>query len=252
MSIDWESKAANFARVERMLDAAEIQPGSLILLPEMFATGFSMNVSTTAEPADGPTRAFLVRLALRHQIYLVGGVTRPLAGGMGSNQLDVIAPDGSCICTYAKIHPFSFGEESKHFIGGDAVHRFQWHESTVSPFICYDLRFPEIFRQAALGGAEIFLLIANWPAARQPHWIALARARAIENQAFIACVNRIGADPQNQYAGGSMILSPHGDLLADAGDKEQLINAEIDLTDLRAYRKAFPVLKDAKASGGRP
>jgi predicted amidohydrolase len=113
-----------------------------------------------------------------------------------------------------------------------------------APFICYDLRFPEVFRAAARRGAEIFLVIANWPDRREQHWVTLLQARAIENLAYVVGVNRSGRDPEHVYPGRSMIIDPHGKILADAGGGEAVISAEIDPAEVRNWRRDFPALAD--------
>src|SRR5450432_2479191 len=245
--IIWEDKAANYRNVQRLLTSAKPQAAGLVLLPEMFATGLSMDVEKIAEDRDdGPTLHFLSQCAEDLQIYLMGGFVSRADDGKGFNELAVFSPDGKRLAAYTKIHPFSFGQESRHYSSGDRIERFDWADASVAPFICYDLRFPEIFRLAAGAGAEIFTVIANWPQARQEHWLTLLRARAIENQAYIAAVNRVGSDPKLNYAGHSQIIDPRGEILVDAGESETVISAEIDLAALKSYRKDFPALADMR------
>ena len=124
---------------------------------------------------------------------------------------------------------------------------FQAGEWTVSPFICYDLRFPEIFRTAAASHRpELYVVIANWPEKRILHWVRLLQARAIENQAYVVGVNRIGTDPYYHYPGRSLILDPHGEIVADAGADEGVLRACLDLASLRKYREGLPFLKDMR------
>jgi predicted amidohydrolase len=117
----------------------------------------------------------------------------------------------------------------------------------VAPFICYDLRFPEHFRTAARHGAQLITVIASWPIARIQHWVTLLQARAIENQAYVAGTNRCGTDPKFTYTGRSLIVSPKGEILADAGNAETVISADLSLDDLLAYRKDLPFLADMRA-----
>jgi predicted amidohydrolase len=114
----------------------------------------------------------------------------------------------------------------------------------VAPFVCYDLRFPEVFRSAVRKGAQVMAVIANWPAKRVEHWVTLLKARAIENQAYVIGVNRVGTDPKLTYPGRSLIVDPHGNVLADGGDKEAVIRAEIDAGVVDAWRRDFPALRD--------
>jgi len=117
----------------------------------------------------------------------------------------------------------------------------------VAPFVCYDLRFPEIFRHAVKKGVQVYTVIANWPEPREAHWLALLKARAIENQAFVLGVNRVGRDPKNAYSGRSQILDPRGSVLADAGNAEGVFGVELDPAALLDYRKAFPAIQDMKS-----
>jgi predicted amidohydrolase len=246
-NIVWEDKAANYAAVNKLLCSDKPQAGSLVLLPEMFATGFSMNVMGIAEDRiEGPTPRFLADCAQEFSVFMVGGFVSLGPDGKGRNELAVFAPNGSRICDYTKIHPFSYGEESQHYSGGSQICSFAWAGAMISPFICYDLRFPEIFRIAAHGGTEILVVIANWPQAREMHWLVLLRARAIENQCCIAGVNRVGRDPNVEYSGRSVIIDPRGEIMADAGNKQLIISTEFDLSALRDYRRQFPALTDIR------
>ena len=118
--------------------------------------------------------------------------------------------------------------------------------AAVCPLVCYDLRFPELWRVAALAGAEVFTIGASWPEARQAHWRALLIARAIENQAYVVGVNRVGRDPSHQYRGGSMIVAPGGEIIAEAGREPTVVDAELDPEALRRWREEFPALQDVR------
>jgi predicted amidohydrolase len=246
--ITWEDKAVNCRRVETLLGAAGLAPGTLVLLPEMFATGFTMRAATVAEPVDGPTARFLADLARRHEIFLEAGVV--IAGEGDSrpkNEVLAFGPEGRLLGRYAKMHLFSFAGEPEHYAPGQSPAWFPWQEAQVATAICYDLRFPELFRVAATRGADLLTVIACWPAPREQHWRALLRARAIENQCYVAAVNRTGQDPSGlAYSGGSQILDPRGAVLAEAGDREGVIRASIDLESQRRYRHEFPALRDIR------
>jgi predicted amidohydrolase len=176
----------------------------------------------------------------------VAGVAVPGDQGRGLNQAIVAGSSGDIIETYTKLHPFTPGGESEHYQAGKQIVTFKWHEFTVAPFVCYDLRFPEIFREATMRGAEMFLVIANWPIARFEHWITLLRARAIENQAYVLGVNRCGADPQVRYPGRTMLVDPTGVVRADAGDREGLLVADISIDLVKQVREQLPFLRDAR------
>jgi predicted amidohydrolase len=247
MELAWEDKAATHERARRLLASATIEPGALIVLPEMFATGFSMNVEAIVEPADGPTHTFLAELAREHRAYVVGGVVTRSPDGRGHNNAVVFGPDGTLIVRYAKMHPFSYGDETNHYQAGDSIELFDWGEFRVAPLVCYDLRFPELFRHAVRAGAEVLVVIANWPEAREAHWLALLTARAIENQAYVVGLNRVGSDPKLRYSGRSLILGPRGETLAAGGTSEQLLVADIEKQPLVEYRCQFPALADVRS-----
>lgn len=248
LDIVWENKPANRERVRALLSAAAPPEGTLIVLPEMFATGFSMNVAGIAEnPQTRETEAFLGEMARAHNCYLLGGVVSRGADGRGRNEAVLFGPDGAeAAPRYTKMHPFTLGGESDHYAAGVCPSLWKIHGFSVAPFICYDLRFPEIFRCAASEGAEIIVVIANWPVARVHHWVTLLTARAIENQAYVIGVNRSGNDPTLQYPGRSLIIGPGGEILADAGSAEGMISARLDRDALLAYREKLPFLADMR------
>lgn len=247
--IVWESKAENYERIRTML--AHTSPGadSLIVLPEMFSTGFSMNLAITRQGAGREDEQFLAALAREHRSCVIAGAVSPGADGKGRNDSLAFSPDGALLARYTKIHPFSLGGESAEHEYGNEIVTFQWGGFTIAPFVCYDLRFPEIFRAAALKGAELFVVIALWPVKRQQHWLTLLQARAIENQAYVIGVNRVGAEPQYQYAGRSVVVDPHGFIIADAGERECVLQSSIDPEVVRSWRSNFPALRDAHWKG---
>ncbi|MBZ0171196.1 MAG: hypothetical protein K8E66_02330 [Phycisphaerales bacterium] len=251
MNIDWEDRHQNFTRVDRLADATRINPGDLVILPEMFDSGFSLHTDTTRD-TDNETRGFLESFARKHKCTIHGGRTvRPDNEDKATNRATVIAPDGRLLADYAKIHPFSFGREPEAFRGGDEVTTYIWRGSdedslTVCPAICYDIRFPELFRLGMLLGAEAYAIGANFPAARQEHWRALLLARAIENQAFVFAVNRTGDDPHLHYAGGSIVVGPRGEILGEMGDEEAVLSVEVDPGSVRAWRQAFMAWRDVR------
>ncbi len=241
--VTWEDKAANHARVRDLVESAAPDEGDVLLLPEMFATGFSMNVATITDTTTHETESFLAEIAQQYRITVLGGVVTA-SGTRGRNECVVIGPEGNEVGRYAKMHPFTFAGENRHYVRGVGPIVVPAGPFAVSPFVCYDLRFPEVFRTAVIRGASLFAVIANWPTARAEHWSSLLRARAIENQAYVAGVNRCGSDWRQEYAGGSVVFGPKGELVAEAGDGEEVISAELDFAALDAYRREFPALAD--------
>jgi predicted amidohydrolase len=248
----WENKPESFTRARNLLSRAQIKPNSLLLLPEMFATGFSMNIDKIAEEPEGPTHQFLAAIARETQSTVLGGLVRKSPDGKGTNRCLVISPTGATLADYAKLHPFTFGEEAKHYVAGNDLLTFPLGPFTVAPTICYDLRFPELYRCAVKQGATLLTCIASWPIQRESHWLALLQARAIENQAYVAACNRTGSDPHHTYGGRSLIIDPKGQILADAGKDERVISAELDLHALQTYRQQFPALQDIRTDLSPP
>ena len=242
----WEDPPSNFALVERLLGDAGVSRGDLIVLPELFDTGFSFALERTSD-TDERTLRFVCGLARAAGAYVHGSRTLVAGDGRGRNMAVIAGPDGGLIGEYAKMHPFSFGREAEHFEGGDDTLVWRTADGVgVGVAVCYDLRFPELFRRLAIDGAEVLALGANWPAARQAHWRALLIARAIENQAYVLGVNRCGADPHLEYAGGTIAVSPMGEVLGELGDTEGVLTVGLDLDALRAWREKFPALRDIR------
>jgi len=250
MDILWEDRSANHAVVERMLDGVDVRPGDLIVLPELFDIGFTLNLDV-APDADGSTLRFLLGLADDLGVTIHGSrAVRPCDCDKALNTVCVVAPGDRLLCDYAKVHPFSYGREGECYKGGERVETYLWASGTdtltVCPAVCYDLRFPELFRRGVRQGAEVFAIGANWPGVRQHHWRTLLLARAIENQAYVLGVNRCGNDPHLAYAGGTIAVSPKGEVVGELGDQPGVLTVQLDPGAVRAWRKEFPALRDMR------
>jgi len=239
--IVWEDKPANHTIMEQMIDASDIAAGAFVLLPELGDTGFSFNLDTIV---DDQTLPWAQQLASSRGLWVQAGFARRGSDGKGRNVAAIVNPRGEVVIEYAKVHPFSYGKEIEHFSGGSDLALCDVRDLHVAPLICYDLRFPELWRLAALAGADVFTIGASWPDARQHHWRLLSIARAVENQAYVVTCNRIGRDPSLGYAGGSMIVDPTGEVLAEADTGPAVITAEIDPAAIAAWRRKFPALRD--------
>jgi omega-amidase len=242
----WEDKQKTNAVVQGLAERVNPEPSSLFILPETYATGFTMDTECSAEATDGETLQFISGLARRFGIWVTAGIVVKDASGVCRNQSVTVGPDGSEVGRYSKIFPFTRGKENTVHAAGSRVVSFPVGEFTMAPFVCFDLRFPEIFRAAALQGTNLITVIASWPMPRTEHWMALLRARAIENQSYVVGVNRCGTDPFFTYEGRSMVIDPSGKVLADAGNAEGVVSAELDLTFLKSYRADLPFLADLR------
>ncbi len=245
LDIAWEDRQANFARVRQFAKDASELGADLLVLPEMFSTGFSMNPDRTAEDEAGPTRRFLSDIARENRLYVLGGLVLRGKGNHARNMAMTFDREGQELSRYTKTHLFSHMGEDRHHEAGSGPTVFEMEGIDCSCFICYDLRFPEIFRQVA-DACQLVFVIASWPAARQHHWDTLLRARAIENQIFVVGVNRIGTGGGLDYEGGTAVISPNGALCAEGGSRETLVIADIAPEQVRDLRQALPFLKDKK------
>jgi predicted amidohydrolase len=243
-SIAWEDKAQNQAVVRQQLEHDPPPAGSLVVLPELSCTGFTMRRDGIAENEGELTQRFYADLARQYRVYLIGGASWWGDQGLGRNMALVLNPQGELLGCYAKQHPFSYGGETLHYQAGSGFFGFDWDGCRVAPLICYDLRFPETFRHLAVQGVQLFVVIANWPSARVHHWDALLLARAIENQAYVLGVNRVGDDPKVSYPGSSRLIDPQGNIVARLNHQPGVLQAPLDLDELLAYRERFPALSD--------
>ena len=244
--IAWEDRDANFAHLDGLIGDAAQQRAQLVVLSEMFSTGFSMDTERIAEPFDGPSASFLVEQATRRGLWVCGSAPEVQPGDeLPSNTLILAAPDGA-VTRYHKIHPFSYGGEHEKYAAGDARVTVEVEGVRCSLFVCYDLRFADEF-WAVAADTDCYVVAANWPAARRDHWRTLLRARAIENQAFVIGVNRIGSGGGLDYAGDSAIVLPFGRTLAasDAAGEEILLH-DVTADEVADVRAKYPFLADRR------
>jgi omega-amidase len=246
IDIRWEDRQKNFDKVSELLTSTTVSEGSLIVLPEMFASGFSMNVDRIYEKDPSTTETFLSELAKNYSSTVIGGLVKRHDSGKGLNTLSVYGPDGSALGSYQKNHCFSFTGESDYYLSGEDILTFDWQGLKVCPTICYDLRFPELYRRGVAAGAELFPVIASWPVDRVDHWDTLLKARAIENQAIVIGVNRVGNDPKWSYSGHSSIYDHQGKLLDQKINLEGCVSADVSAKSLREWRTHFKALNDIK------
>jgi predicted amidohydrolase len=261
----WEDPAENRARLGPRIAAAARAGARLVVLPEMWPTGFSMAAERIAEDEGGSSERFLAEtaratgaavagsIAQRRAVaagragYTEGGTADDTDGARPRNVFVLALPDGT-VHRYAKIHPFTFGGEARHYDAGDDAITVSFEGVRITPLVCYDLRFPEMF--AALAGrTDLFLVVANWPVARVLHWTALLQARAIETQAYVLGVNRVGAGGGLDYPGGSRLVSPTGTILdgeSSADGAERVIAGDVDPDEVAAVRAKFPFLADRR------
>lgn len=234
----WESVADNLRRAEVFVALTE---ADLVVLPEMFATGFGADPERAAQTAEGSVVEWMRKMSQRYGHVLAGSVIVRTERGF-ANRLLFVRPDRS-VEWYDKRHLFSLGGEDERFVAGDSRRVVEWRGMRFLLTVCYDLRFPVWCRNR--GDYDAILCVASWPAARREVWRTLLRARAIENQAYVIGVNRTGSDPQCRYAGDSAIIDFRGDTLCEADDAEGIFAASLDRRALDRFRAKFPVWHDA-------
>ena len=243
--IVWEDREANFERLAPLVAGAAGLGAGLVLLTETFSTGFSMTPGI-GEPEDGPSARFLRGQAAEHGVW-VGGSCPEIApdGPLPYNSFVLAGPDGTTH-RYRKLHPFTHAGEHERFRAGEAPLTVEVDGLRVTLFVCYDLRFADVFWQAA-PDTDVYLVPANWPSPRRQHWRTLLRARAIENQAYVVGANRVGtAGDGTEHVGDSRIVSPTGELLATAAGVETVLVADVDAAEVAATRDRFRFLPDRR------
>ena len=243
----WEDRNANFDRLRPKIAAAAAAGADLVLLPEMFACGFTMQVETLSEAPQGPSSRFLREMSDTHGLWIGGSYPRRVEGeARPFNWFELAGPEGQGT-GYAKIHPFTFAKEHEHYAAGTKYVHVTIAGVRCTLFVCYDLRFADEF-WATASETDAYLVVANWPEKRREHWRTLLRARAIENQAYVAGVNRVGEGSGLQYTGDSAVLDPWGVALCEASGDETMLLAEIDPARVHSAREKFPVLSDRRSA----
>ncbi len=240
MAVEADAPETNFRRAAEMVAAASRRGAALVLLPELWACGYG--AAYFPDCAAGLGEGAFARMAALAAAYriAVGGSHVERAGGRLYNTFALYGPDGRRWGAYRKIHRFlPLGEGV--LAAGEAVGLAETPWGAAGLAVCYDLRFPEVFRVQREAGARLLLLVAAWPLSRMAHWKALLRARALENQAFVAAVNRADGGGEPRFGGCSAVFSPQGEVTAQAGANETLLLAEVALQQADAYREAFPV-----------
>ena len=248
--IVWEDPAANFRRLAPRIADAAADGARLVVLTEMFANGFSMAVERIAEPVRGPSTDFLVSQATAHGLWVCGSAPIRSPGTRAPhNALVLAAPDGTTH-RYAKRHRFSYAGEHEHYAAGTDLLTVDIEGVRASLLVCFDLRFaPDFWRLAA--DTDLYVVVANWPATRALHWDTLLRARAIENQAYVVGVNRVGAGDGLDYSGDSRIYGPLGEALAAADPNvETVLTADVVPAHVAEIRASFPFLADRRDDTG--
>jgi predicted amidohydrolase len=241
-NIAWNNCEANFTRVEKFARQAQELKADMLLLPETFSTGFSLLDATEVKEIGPKSEEFLLQLSKNYPITIAGSFLGMAQSGKPWNHL-IVCQGGEVLGRYSKMHLFGYGGETEKYERGARTLTLQLNNIRFSFFICYDLRFPKPWAQVAKD-TDVYVVVANWPRARIAHWKTLIAARAIENQAYVVGVNRVGIGGSLDYNGQSVCIAPRGEIVADASESESLMLADINLEYVNTYRTEFPCLAD--------
>lgn len=245
LDMGFENNAYGKKHCEEIIHSAAKEQVDFLVFPEMTLTGFTIKIKEFAEPFHkSETINFFKQQATRHNMAICFGLPI-LNSNKAENHCVIVSKTGELLADYAKIHPFSFGIEAEFYAGGTSLVSCEIEEFNITPFVCYDLRFPEIF-QIASQKSTLLVIIANWAVARRDDWSILLKARAIENQAFVIGVNRTGSGGGLDYFGDSMVVSPRGKVLAHAKEGTNLTTADIFFEEALRCRSKFPLKSDRR------
>jgi omega-amidase len=241
---DWENNTKNSDKISWLL-SHNYEKQDLLVFPEMTLTGFTMKAADFAEELDGESFSFFSEIAQKYSAHVLAGLIEK-SGKKYYTSLVHISSEGKLIKTYRKIHPFSYSAEDKNYTKGEETVITKINDMTAGLSICYDLRFPELYRQYAKKKTDMIIVIANWPDTRIEHWRTLLRARAIENQCYVLGVNRVGKDPELKYPGYSSIIDPMGNELVSVSEEEKIVSADILKEKADEVKAALPFLSDIR------
>jgi len=242
-----EKPDKNLARAEAALREAKSAGCRLVVLPELWATGYNLkNRERWASPIGKGLFAEAARLARTYRVYLQAGSLLCGRAGRYYNTAVLYDPQGRMLGRYDKMHLFRLMGEPKYLCPGWKPRTYALPWTRAGQSICYDLRFPELFRFYARRRCGLVFVPAEWPLPRREHWRTLLRARAIENQCFVLGVNRVGRHQDVRFFGASAVIAPDGTPLAEAGTRPELLIAEIDMRWVERLRNEFPVLRDMR------
>ncbi|MFD1361712.1 carbon-nitrogen family hydrolase [Lentibacillus salinarum] len=247
MDVTYGDPKVNFARVSKWVMDAASTGADIIVLPELWDTGYDLErLDVLADKDAKATTEFLSDLAKQLNVVIIGGsVAEESKDGMKNTML-VIDRNGELIQTYSKLHLFQLMDEHLHLVEGHDAADFELEGVPSAGFICYDIRFPEWLRKSAVNGAKVMYVVAEWPKPRIDHWRVLLQARAIENQCYVVACNRVGADPKNEFGGMSLVVDPWGEIVAEGGSEEKMVLAEIDLNKVDDVRQQIPIFRDRR------
>lgn len=248
MNVRFGKVEENYERAEQCIREAAGNGAEIIVLPEMWNTGYALKQLEELADVDGArTKQFLAKLATELNVHIVGGSVAVKRGENFYNTMYVVNNMGELVGEYSKAHLFRLLDEHLYLHAGDAMNNFMLGDLPAAGVICYDIRFPEWLRAHALAGAKVLFVPAQWPTERIDHWQTILRARAIENQCFVIAVNRTARNVEN-YNGHSMVIEPWGEVLWTGGADEEVAVIDVDFDEVDEVRQRIPVYDDRRPS----
>ena len=231
---------------QKMMEAMKENP-DILVLPELWDTAYDLTrLDEIADDEGQQAKQLISQFAKTNAVNIVAGsIAKKTEQGV-TNTMYIFDRKGREVSQYSKLHLFKLMDEHLYLEAGTAKNLFTLEQSLCAGVICYDIRFPEWIRVHTSSGAEVLFVVAQWPAPRLAHWKALLISRAIENQCYVIACNRVGQDPNNTFAGHSLVIDPWGEIIAEAGDSEELLSADVNLELVKEIRKQIPVFTDRR------
>ena len=231
---------------QKMMEALKENP-DILVLPELWDTAYDLTrLDEIADDEGQQAKQLISQFAKTNEVNIVAGsIAKKTEQGV-TNTMYIFDRKGREVSQYSKLHLFKLMDEHLYLEAGTAKNLFTLEQSLCAGVICYDIRFPEWIRLHTSSGAEVLFVVAQWPAPRLAHWKALLISRAIENQCYVIACNRVGQDPNNTFAGHSLVIDPWGEIIAEAGDSEELLSADVNLELVKEIRKQIPVFTDRR------
>lgn len=231
---------------QKMMEAMKENP-DILVLPELWDTAYDLTrLDEIADEEGQQAKQLISQFAKTNEVNIVAGsIAKKTEQGV-TNTMYIFDRKGREVSQYSKLHLFKLMDEHLYLEAGTAKNLFTLEQSLCAGVICYDIRFPEWIRVHTSSGAEVLFVVAQWPAPRLAHWKALLISRAIENQCYVIACNRVGQDPNNTFAGHSLVIDPWGEIIAEAGDSEELLSADVNLELVKEIRKQIPVFTDRR------
>lgn len=238
----------NIKQIESKLkEAINNEKLDIIVLPELWTTGYDLTrINEIADHEGLNIQEMISNWSRTYNVNIVNGsIAKSTIEGV-YNTMYISDRNGNIIHEYSKLHLFKLMDEHHYLKAGQTESLFELEGEACAGFICYDIRFPEWIRKHTISGAKVLFVVAEWPLPRLQHWRTLLIARAIENQCYVVACNRVGKDPNNTFSGHSMIIDPWGEIVAEAGEKDEIISAEIDLQKVTDVRNQIPIFSDRR------